>query len=181
MSFEANQFPFPVGFVPTAEEPKTSHWFALFSLLLLLTVGSIVVPVILESKNRCNVSERLVKEEFSDQPLQIIDIAFGWSDKPGVFDVVKSFWSDITGSDIRIVRGASGKFTVHAQITESLYQSVDNECGLRELGITNLYEEEINRATVKFGELPVTYAMVGSINLTSLGVADSNKVAIGVP
>ena len=75
----------------------------------------------------------LNREALADLPMDITDISINW---------------DKTASE------ASGRFSVKTKTTEGLYTSISNSDALRKLGITDLYEGELNVARGKINNLP---------------------------
>jgi len=69
----------------------------------------------------------------SDLPLDITDISINWD---------------------KAENEASGRFSVKTKAVEGLYNSIGNSDALRKLGITDLYEGELNVARGKINSLP---------------------------
>ena len=75
----------------------------------------------------------LNREALSELPLDITDISINW---------------DKTDNE------ASGRFSVKTKAAEGLYNFISNSDALRKLGITDLYEGELNVARGKINNLP---------------------------
>lgn len=123
---------------PVSKRNRTSHWGIISGILILAVVGVIGWSIMgIDSKPNEIVERGIKRDVLSELPLEITNLIINWTGK--------------TSSN------AAAKFSLKMKTTETLYESVTNEVGLRKLEITDLYESEFNVAMGKFRNLPVSY------------------------
>jgi len=150
--------------LPVAQGNTGSFWrtivrtFKILIVLLILSAAVVTVgPILWESQKLSTAAKKFIEDVFTDRPLKVAGFSVKWTNKPSYVEIVTTFWSNLLNFEDIPVSYASGTFSVDAKVTEKLYRSVSIEEGLRELGITDLHENELNEAMEKLCDLPMAY------------------------